>query len=122
MLGLFGGNSGSVDFGGISQTGKDELDKSIETFCNDVTDLVNQFDDKAEITKAFKGAKLEESVHDFLSSIKELLNAYVSLIRQNQDDLETAWTRWQEADQSVQSLASSAAQDIRTEANSIKLD
>ena len=120
--GLFGGNTGSVDFGGISEKGKEELNNTIDTFCNDVSDLVNQFDDKAEITKAFKGARLEEAIHDFLSAVKELLNAYVSVTRQNQVDLKIALERWQEADASVKNLADSAAQDIRTEANNIKLD
>lgn len=121
--GLLGGSSASsMDFGGISEEGKNALDQSIKDFRTKITELISNFNDEAEISKAFKGTALTDAIHSMLGDVKDLLNSYVDLMEKDQKDLETAMENWRNADASVKNLADSAAQDIRTEANAIKLD
>ncbi len=121
--GLLGGfPSTNMDFGGISEEGKNALDQSIKDFRTKITDLISTFNDEAEISKAFKGTALTDAIHSMLGDVKDLLNSYVDLMQKDQNDLDTALENWKNADTSVKNLADSAAQDIRTEANNIKLD
>ena len=108
-------------FVGMSASGKDELKNNLENYCNRIQAIIDGFNHEGDISSAFKG-DIEVAAKDFVAAIKELLQAYVSTMRQEISELEDAYNSFIAASSGVAQDVHDAAQDIRSNADSIRLD
>ena len=114
-------NVWSGGFSGINENGVSDLKVAIEKYCTDVETIIASFDEAGNISNALKG-KINEAAREYIIQVKELLKAYVSNMRQNLRDLDSALEAYQQSAQSVAQNIQSDAQSIRDSANSIRLD
>lgn len=116
-MGWFTGNN----FTGMSETGMEELISKLEVYCDDLQGIISGFDQEGDISVAFKG-DVKEAAYDFIAAIKELLEAHVSTVLQAINDANQAVEKFREAATEISSTVKSDAENIRAEANSIRLD
>lgn len=114
-------NVWSGGFTGMSESGISELKTQLSNYCEEVQGLIDSFDQTGDITSALKG-EVQTAAYDFIAAIKTLLQAYVSTMRQEIDEVEEAYQNFMKSGQSIATDVQSAASDIRSNANSISLD
>lgn len=108
-------------FVGMSDSGFSELDTAITNYIAEVQDIINGFDETGDISSAFQG-ELQEAAYDFIEASKETLTAYVSFLKQDQEEMKEAYENFKLAASSVASDVRANAESIRSNANSIRLD
>lgn len=124
---MFGGNdtntsfTGELDFVGISEQGFADLKTAFNTYINKMEDIINGFNEKGDIEIALRG-DMQTQMVDYIASIKELLVAYVTQMRQNFDDMDAAYEAFKSGDTTIGQNVSSEASDIRSKAGTIRLD
>lgn len=111
----------SGGFTGMSETGLAELKQAIDSYCNDIEEIISSFNQEGDISSAFRG-NIKDAAYDFIETVKELLQAYVSTTRQELKELDEAYQNFLAADKSVSVDVLNDASDIRSNANSIRLD
>ena len=110
-------------FAGISEAKlNSDLIPAIEKYCETISNSINQFNAEADVTSSFAGPEVQAAVSEFVSSVKDLLTAYVSTMRQEIAAAQGAYQQYQSGAQSVGSSVSSTAQEIRGAASGIRLD
>lgn len=114
-------NVWSGGFTGMSDTGIAELKTQLTNYCQEVQDIISGFDQTGDITSALKGEP-QDAAYEFIEAIKELLQAYVSTMKQEIDEMDEAYNNFVQSGTSIASDVRSHANDIRTDANSIRLD
>lgn len=114
-------NIWSGGFVGMSESGIDELCSQIENYCQSIEAQIAQFDEKGNIENALKG-DVQVAAADFIAAVKQLLQAYVSTMRQEIAESHEAYTNFVNSGKSIAQDVESAASDIRSNADSIKLD
>lgn len=98
------------------------LKTALTTYINELNDIVNGFNTDAYIDGALKGEAKEAAV-EYVKAIKDLLAAYTSTYKSFIDLLENqALTTMTQGDTDNAASIRSDAQDIITEANSIRID
>lgn len=108
-------------FTGMSESGMSELKTQLEAYCREVQDLINGFDQTGDITSALKG-DVQTAAYDFIAAVKDLLQAYVSTMKQEIREADEAYQNFLKSSQSISQDVSDAASDIRSNASSISLD
>lgn len=108
-------------FTGMSEAGLAELKIQLTNYCQEIQDLIGGFDQTGDITAALKG-DVQTAAYDFIAAIKVLLQAYVSTMKQEIDEIEEAYQNFLRSGQSISQDVKSDASDIRSNANSISLD
>ena len=111
----------SGGFRGMSEQGIAELKTQITKYCESVQDVINSFDQTGDITSALKG-EVQTAAYDFIAAIKELLQAYVSTMRQEIQEVQEAYDNFVKAGSSIASDVRSNADDVRSDAARISLD
>ena len=76
-VGTFVANIWDGGFAGVSNY--DGLKTAISNYSKDVQDIVNQYQPDADISDSFQGQSAE-ALHEFVTSTKSLLDAYVALV------------------------------------------
>lgn len=115
------GSFWSGGFVGMSESGMEQLKQAIETYCVEIEGIINDFNAEGDIDNALKG-EVNVAARDFIRAVKELLKAYVSRMRQEKMDADTAWKNWQQASQEIGQSVTSDAEQIRSNAASIRID
>lgn len=108
-------------FAGIDENNFDTLKAALESYCNSIDEIIRGFDQTTNLDVAYKGA-INEAANDFVDSVKEILTAYVSTMRRNIAEADTAFQNYAQAAQSIAQDVKSDAADIRSEAQNIRLD
>lgn len=108
-------------FTGMSKEGIEELKTSLNKYCQEIEELIGGFDQNGDITMALQG-DTQTAAYDFIDAIKQLLQAYVSTMRQEIDEADEAYNNFAMSSQSISQDVESAAQDIRSNASQIRLD
>lgn len=108
-------------FAGINENELDTLKDALNNYCNNIDDIINGFDQTTNLDVAYKGA-INEAANDFVDAVKEILTAYVSTMRRNIAEADTAFANYKQAAQSIAQDVKSDAADIRSEAQKIRLD
>lgn len=111
----------SGGFAGIDEKNIDSLKQAIKSYCDNIDSIINGFNEQANLEIAYKG-RVQQEAQEFLKSMKELLIAYVSLMKQSFADLDEALLNYQNASGELAGQISSNAQDIRQQAQAVKLD
>lgn len=114
-------NVWSGGFAGMSDTGIQELKNQLNKFCKEIDDLISSFDQEGDITQALKGDP-QTAAYDFIDAVKKLLVAYVSQMRKEISEMDDAYASFVESGKSIASDVNAAAQDIRANAEAIKID
>ena len=114
-------NVWSGGFAGMSDTGIQELKNQLNKFCKEIDDLISSFDQEGDITQALKGDP-QTAAYEFIDAVKKLLVAYVSQMRKEISEMDDAYASFVESGKSIASDVNAAAQDIRANAEAIKID
>ncbi len=116
-LPLFDGN-----FEGISKEGIEELKSQIGKYCREIEEKISTFNADGQINNSIKGSAIEPAVRKYVKAIQELLAAYVSVMRQNIDYATKAYAAYESMQKNVAQNVESNAEQIRKNAQSIRLD
>lgn len=108
-------------FAGIDETSFDTLKQAIVDYCNEVDAIINGFNQEGHLEVAYKGA-IQDAANDFVVAVKEILVAYVSTMRRNIAEADTAFQNYKQAAQSIAQDVQADAANIRSEAQRVKLD
>lgn len=114
-------NLWSGGFTGMSESGIAELRTQLANYCEEVQAIIEGFDQTGDITAALKG-DVQTAAYDFIAAIKTLLQAYVSTMKQEIQEVDEAYQNFIISGQSIAQDVNEAASDIRSNANSISLD
>lgn len=108
-------------FAGINEEGINTLNSNLDGYCQEIQDIINGFDETGDITSALKG-RIQEAAQEFIKAIKDLLTAYVSTIKKEQDEALDAYRRYSEQTEELSTKVEADADDIRAQAQQIRLD
>lgn len=111
----------SGGFAGISESGLQNVEKAIDIYISNVQAIINEFKPEGDIEIALKGAPHDAAV-SFIASVKELLDAYVSTMRNEKNEMWEAFNNYQKAGQNISQQVTQDADQIRSNADSIKVD
>ena len=115
------GNLFSGGFTGMSESGMETLVQEIDKYCQSIEAKIAEFNEKGDIEVALKG-DVQVAAMDFVAAIKELLQAYVSTMRQEVSEAREAYQNFLAAGKQISQDVQSAASDIRSNAADIRLD
>lgn len=115
------GNMWSGGFVGMSESGMEQLKQAIETYCKEIEAIIDEFNEEGDIDNALKG-EVNTAARDFIRAVKQLLQAYVSTMRQGKDEANEAWNNWKQASQDISQNVTSDAEQIRSNAKQIRID
>lgn len=111
----------SGGFVGISEDGLHVLENALDAYINRIQGIINGFNPDGDITVALKGAP-ETAAKEFIESIKSLLEAYVSTMRAEKQEIWEAFNNFQSAGQNIAQQVSQDAEQIRSNAENIRID
>lgn len=114
-------NVWSGGFTGMSKTGLEELKTQITNYCNDIQSIINEFDVDGNIEVALKG-DLQLAAQDFIKATKEILNAYVSTIKEELDVVDEAYDNYSKSAAQIKTDVTADADQIRSDAKKIQID
>ena len=114
-------NLWSGGFTGMSEAGISELKTQLTRYCDEVQALISSFDQTGDITSALQGEP-QQAAYEFIDAIKQLLQAYVSTMKQEIAEVDEAYNNFIASGQSISQDVRNSASDIRSNANSISLD
>ena len=123
---LFGSTSASLThvwnggFAGIDEAHLNDLKIAMNNYINSIQESINEFNEISAMATAYKG--MDSAITEYISSIKSLLNAYVSTLRKDIVEADMAFQNYQLAAKSIAVGLSSDAQIIRSQAGQIELD
>lgn len=114
-------NVWSGGFAGMDKNGIDELKTQIGNYCNDIQSIINEFDVDGNIEVALKG-DLQVAAQDFIKATKDILNAYVSKIKEEMDVIKEAYSNYEKAAAQIKTDVMSDADQVRSAAKAIRID
>lgn len=117
---------GNIWDGGFAGISKEQLESTLipalQSYCERIEESINAFNAEADVTASFAGAELVPNVQEFIGAVKQLLQAYVSTMRQEIATANSAYEQYQIGSQNVAAGVSSSASEIRSAAQSIRID
>ena len=114
-------NVWSGGFIGIDTKNSSALETAITKYIEGVQNTIQGFNENANLENAYKGA-IQEATQDFLKAIKELLQAHVSVMKINLSDFNEAIQKYESFESETKDKIEQQVADIRTNAQSIKID
>lgn len=110
-------------FVGMSYEEKEAFKEHLGKYVDDVQSIIDGFDANATISMAIKGKDIEPAVHDYLNSMKQLLKAYVSTVKQEIAEIDEAYENFVgQAQRSISSDVETMSSDIKNQAEKVSLD
>lgn len=106
---------------GINTNNAGELKNALQTYCSDIEAQIDSFNAAANLEIALKG-QMQQAATDFVQAVKNLLEAYVSTMRQSIKDLDAVIEAYTNADQSISNQVQSNASEIRSQAQAMRMD
>lgn len=108
-------------FAGIDETNFHTLTEALNQYCVGIEELINGFNQRNKLEVAYKGA-IQDAADEYVAAVKNILVAYVTRMRTNIAEAETAFANYKQGAAAIAQNVTSDAQSIRAEANEIKLD
>lgn len=90
-------------------------------YASEVEELINSFNEEGDISISLKGDAQIAAI-EFIKAVKQMLQAYVSTLKQEISEIDEAYQNFLTANSSVASDVQSAADEIRQNAQQIRLD
>ena len=117
-IGTFVANVWGGGFAGVSDFGA--LKSAVTSYSNNVQEIINQYDTKADLETTFKG-KAGEEMTTFVVATKSLLDAYVKLVEKWNNELDEYYERYQQGDTTLQANVASDAQAVEQAAQKVDI-
>lgn len=117
-IGTFVANIWDGGFAGVSDF--EALKAAVNSYSDGVQEIVDQYNVNADLESTFKGQAGEE-LKTFITATKNLLNAYVGLVKQWNKELDDAYTKYQSGDTTLQSNVASDAQEVEKAAQNVSI-
>ena len=117
-IGTFVANVWGGGFAGVSDFGA--LKGAVTSYSNNVQEIINQYDTKADLETTFKG-KAGEEMTTFVVATKSLLDAYVKLVEKWNNELDEYYERYQQGDTTLQANVASDAQAVEQAAQKVDI-
>lgn len=114
-------NLWSGGFVGMSESGIEAIKEALTKYCNEVENLIQEFDENGNIEVALKG-ETQQAAAEFIAAVKRLLQAYVSTMRASIKDADEAYKNWSQSSKSIATDVASDAENIRSNAEKIRID
>lgn len=111
----------SGGFAGIDENNFEILKNALIKYCDDLDEHINGFNQEGRLQIAYKGA-IQEAANEFVIAVKDILTAYVSTMRRNIAEADTAFQNYKQAAQSIAQDIRSDAQAVRDEASKIRIE
>lgn len=111
----------SGGFAGIDENNLDIMKNALIEYCDTIDAHINEFDQMSKLEVAYKGV-IQDAADEFVKSVKDILVAYVSTMRRNISEADNAFQNYKEAAQQIAQNVSTDAEQVRSEAQKIKLD
>lgn len=108
-------------FVGIDEKNAGEIKNALERYIEEIEGVLASFNTVTNIGAALKGESAQ-AAEEFLSAIKELMNAYVTQMRQDARDFDEILANYQQGSSDIANQVKQNAEDIRSEAEAIRLD
>lgn len=115
------GNLYSGGFVGMSREGMEQLNTAVENYCQTIEEAINEFNDEASRADAYAG-EISDAVHEYVEGMKKMLSAYVSTMRKDQEEAAKAFNAFHSSEQSISQDVTSDAGDIKSNAESIRVE
>lgn len=110
-----------IDFIGMKTEHLDDFKTAVQKYREDTKEIINVFNPDASMQNAVKG-KVSDSIKEFLTSMKTLMQTYVQAIDLEIKNIDEAATQYTQGIGTISSSVDSDAGSIRGEAGSISLD
>lgn len=111
----------SGGFAGIDENNFDTIKNALTEYCNTIEEHIEEFDQMSKLEVAYKGS-IQEAADDFVKAVKEILRAYVTTMRRNITEADTAFQNYKENAEKIAQDVMSDAESVRSEAKKIRLD
>lgn len=111
----------STGFRGIDENGLQFLINAINTYCDNVTKIVNNFREDANIDVAFKGFVATE-IKEFVVETKKLLIAYVNNIKRDSEEAKRIFAEYYNRTEHVGGDVNIGSQEIADSAKKITFE
>lgn len=108
-------------FVGISTANADKLKQAINKYIEDSQDIIDGFNEEANLEMAYKG-QIQVGAQEFLRSVKELLQAYVTQMRKNLHEFEEVVEVYSQNDTDLGQQVNQQADEIRQNASKVRID
>ncbi len=118
--GTFVANVWDGGFAGINESGLADLKQAIESYKNANIDLINEYNEAADLDVTFKG-DVQAAVQEFVRNTKELLNAWVSAVEFWSKELDEYALNYKAGASNLASNISSDAQEVKAAASDVDL-
>lgn len=112
---------GNFDFVGMSADEVATFVSAIDTYYGRWEEILNGFNEKADFSIAVKG-DVQTAIQEYLIATKELLQAHVSQIKKEKDDINNALAAYQTSLTGIASDVKQKTADIRSAAQNVKID
>ena len=111
----------SGGFVGMSEQGVADIETALENYIAEIQGIIDGFDPEGDISVALAGAP-KTAAYDFIQAVKLLLQAYVSTMRAEKAEMREAYDNFIKAGQNVSTQVTQDAEQIRQDAQTIKMD
>ena len=109
-----------IGFVGMSAAEKTQLKVNLNGYCESIQNIIQGFEANAKLDEVIKGDVVSEAMHTYLQSIKDLLKAYVAIMKQEINEIDEAYNNFVEKTQgSIATDVGAMAKDISSKANDI---
>ena len=118
QIGSFVANIWDGGFAGVSNF--ENLKTAVTTYSKNVQDIVDQYDMNSDLTQTFKGTA-GDTMTEFVTATKSLLDAYVKLVEKWNTELDDAYAKYQAGDTSLSQAVNSDAQAVTQAASNVDI-
>ena len=107
-------------FVGMNEEGMDEVCLALKKYIDDLEAIIDSVTYYEKLESAYQG-KVQETVIDYIESVKKLLRSYITRLNQEINEAREAYNNFVQTSQSVANNAQEDADQIRSESEKIKL-
>ena len=113
--GIFSGG-----FVGMDEEGMEELYNELKKYIDELEEIIDSVTYYERLEDAYKG-KIQETVIDYIESVKKLLRSYITTLRQEIEEAKEAYNNFVASAESISANATQDAEEIRSESEKIRL-
>lgn len=111
----------SGGFAGIDEKHFDIIKSALNEYCNKIEAKINEFNQMNKLEVAYKGS-IQVAADDFVGAVKDILTAYVTTMRRNIAESDTAFQNYKERAENIATDVINDAEQVRQEAKKVRLD
>ena len=114
-------NAFERNFAGMDSDNISAFETAVDTYRDNIQSIVNGFNAEADMEAALKGS-VASAFHDFLLSVKTLLNKYIAAIDIEKKEVQEANQNYLRAASMIAGDVASDSDSIRSQSNGVSID